>query len=117
MSEHSSPLPNAPLPNAPLAEQAVPGPGFPGAPHYGLYIKVWLVLLALTAVTIGASRMQMGKLNVWIALGIATTKASLVVLFFMHLKDEDRLFKFMFLCTCAIMAIFIGMTLLDVVWR
>ena len=86
-------------------------------PHYGKYVKIWIILLFLTGVTIAASRMHFGKLNIWISLGIATTKASLVVLYFMHLKDEDTVFKYMFLSACAIMAIFIGLTLFDVAWR
>lgn len=47
-------------------------------------------LLVLTAVTVAVARVDLGSLNVVIALAVATTKASLVALFFMHLKYEDR---------------------------
>lgn len=84
---------------------------------YRTFIIVWLALLALTAITIGVAQVHFGALNVWIALGIATLKAGLVIAFFMHLKDETPLFKLALLATLAILAIFIGMTFLDVLYR
>jgi len=47
-------------------------------------------LLALTAVTVAVSLVDLGRLNVVVALAIATTKAAIVALVFMHLKYEDR---------------------------
>jgi cytochrome c oxidase subunit 4 len=47
-------------------------------------------LVALTAVTVAVARLDLGAANVAVALGIATLKASLVALFFMHLKYEHR---------------------------
>jgi cytochrome c oxidase subunit 4 len=54
----------------------------------GIYVKVLLALLFLTIVTVGASYIDFGSGNVIIALFIATIKASLVALFFMHLRNE-----------------------------
>ncbi len=54
----------------------------------GVYVKTLLALLFLTVVTVGASYVDFGSGNVVIALFIATIKASLVALFFMHLKDD-----------------------------
>ncbi len=54
----------------------------------GVYVKTLLALLFLTIVTVGASYIDFGAGNVVIALFIATIKASLVALFFMHLKDD-----------------------------
>ena len=47
-------------------------------------------LLLLTAITVTSSRLDLGEWNVVLALAIACTKATLVALFFMHLKYEDR---------------------------
>lgn len=47
-------------------------------------------LLALTATTVAVSRVDLGELNVVVALGVACTKAALVASFFMHLKYEGR---------------------------
>jgi cytochrome c oxidase subunit 4 len=53
----------------------------------GRYILVWLVLLALTFLTVWTGRQNLGAANLLLALLIATTKATLVVLFFMHLSE------------------------------
>ena len=54
----------------------------------GVYVKTLLALLFLTIVTVGASYVDFGSGNVVIALFIATIKATLVALFFMHLRYE-----------------------------
>lgn len=84
---------------------------------YQTFIIVWVVLLLLTGVTVAAAQFHFGALNVWIALGIATFKAGLVIAFFMHLKDEQPLFKLALLAALAILAIFIGLTFFDVLYR
>jgi cytochrome c oxidase subunit IV len=84
---------------------------------YRTFIIVWLVLLVLTAVTVAAAQFNLGALNVWVALGIATVKASLVVAVFMHMQYETPLFKLALLAALAILAIFIGMTFLDTLYR
>ncbi len=67
---------------------------------FSLYIKVLISLLALTALTVWAGNMDFGILNVVIALGIASIKAVLVLLFFMHLKYENKMFLVIFLSGC-----------------
>jgi cytochrome c oxidase subunit 4 len=52
-----------------------------------LYLVVFVVLLALTALTVLVASVDLGPLNTPVALGIAAGKAMLVLLFFMHLKD------------------------------
>jgi cytochrome c oxidase subunit 4 len=52
-----------------------------------LYLVVFVVLLALTALTVLVASVDLGPLNTPVALGIAAGKAMLVVLFFMHLKE------------------------------
>ena len=84
---------------------------------YRTFIIVWLVLLALTGITVAAAQVHFGALNIWIALGIATLKAGLVIAFFMHMKYEQPLFKLALLSALAILAIFIGLTFLDVLYR
>ena len=54
-------------------------------------ITVFVALLLLTAVTVLVSYVDLGLWNAVVALLIASVKASLVALFFMHLKSEDRL--------------------------
>jgi len=84
---------------------------------FSLFVKVWVGLLILTAVTVAVSRVHLGALNVWVALAIASLKSSLVIFFFMHLRQEMRLFKIGLLVLLVILAIFIGLTFIDVLYR
>ena len=57
--------------------------------HVKGYLAVFGALLVLTAVTVGASYLQLSTTGtVVLAIAIATIKAALVALFFMHLKSE-----------------------------
>lgn len=78
---------------------------------------IWIALLVLTGITVWAAQYNLGPLNIWVALGIATLKSGLVVAVFMHMKYEDRLFKLSLLSALAILAIFIGLTFFDVLYR
>jgi cytochrome c oxidase subunit IV len=52
----------------------------------GSSVAIWIVLLVCTGATVGAAFIDLGPFNIVVALGIATIKATLVVLFFMHVK-------------------------------
>jgi cytochrome c oxidase subunit IV len=84
---------------------------------YSTLIGVWIALLVLTFITVQASRIDLGPWNIWIALGIASGKAGLVVFFFMHMKYEKPLLRWLFYGTLLILAIFIGLTFFDVLYR
>jgi cytochrome c oxidase subunit 4 len=57
------------------------------------YLLVFAALMVLTAITVGAAFMHFGPFNNVVAMAIAVTKATLVVLFFMHVKYSTRLTK------------------------
>ncbi len=57
----------------------------------GTYIKVFVTLIALTAITVLAAQFNFGAGNAVIAFAIATFKASLVMAIFMHLKYDNML--------------------------
>ena len=84
---------------------------------YVVYAFVWIVLLFLTGLTVWAASFDLGRLNIAIALAIATTKASLVALFFMHLKLESRVTFVYILLALFALSLFIGLSLLDSVIR
>ena len=84
---------------------------------YRFLLLVLMALFALTALTVGASTLNLGALNVWLALVIAAAKASLVLLFFMHLKYEAMVLKLSFLATFGFLAIIIGFIFLDIAFR
>ena len=62
-----------------------------------VYILVFLTLIVMTWVTAFVSTIDLGRMNVFVALSIAVFKASLVILFFMHVKYGTRLTKFIVL--------------------
>lgn len=84
---------------------------------YRTFLAIWLVLLILTGITVWVAQYNLGALNIWAALGIATLKAGLVVAVFMHMQYESRLFKLSLFSALAILAIFIGLTFFDVLYR
>jgi cytochrome c oxidase subunit IV len=60
------------------------------------YLLVWGLLLVFTGLTVVTGRINLGTANIFIALLIATTKATLVVLFFMHLWDMGGVNRMVF---------------------
>ncbi len=68
--------------------------GHAGEPHVlplSIYWGVFLALVVGTIVTVWTATIDLGALNLVVALAIATVKASLVILFFMHVKYSSRL--------------------------
>jgi cytochrome c oxidase subunit IV len=55
------------------------------------YVTIFLLLMVLTAVTVGAAFLDLGPFNTLVALLIACTKMMLVVLYFMHVRYSSRL--------------------------
>jgi cytochrome c oxidase subunit 4 len=82
-----------------------------------IYVGVWAALLVLTYVTVKISYFDFGVMNIYIAMGIATLKASLVALFFMHLKYDEAFTQVLFVSTLVFLAIFIALTMADTVER
>ena len=56
-----------------------------------LYFAIFAALMVLTAMTIGVTYVDLGPANLLVAMCIAITKATLVVLFFMHVRWSSRL--------------------------
>ena len=78
-----------------------------------VYIGIFLVLMVLTAVTVAVAYVNLGELNKVVALGIASFKATLVVLYFMHVKYASRLTKLIVVTGFFFLAILLGMTMID----
>jgi cytochrome c oxidase subunit 4 len=99
-------------------------PASPGAPaeaaHAGDHVLPVSVLLgtagtlfALTAITVAVSLVDLGRLNIVVALGIATLKAIAVAAYFMHLRYGGR-FHVVVLVGCAVFAaIMVGFIAFD----
>lgn len=84
---------------------------------YGTLFLVLVILLMLTAFTIFVSRIDLGALNIGVAILVASVKAAFVLLFFMHLKFESMLIKGSFLATVGFLAILISFMFWDIGFR
>ncbi|MGE3260520.1 MAG: c-type cytochrome [Bacteriovoracia bacterium] len=56
-----------------------------------VYVKTIIALLILTVLTVGASYVDVGRFNIFVSMGIALAKATLVLMFFMGLKYDTNL--------------------------
>ena len=84
---------------------------------YQTYINVWIVLMILTGITIGAAILDLKQMAVFTAILIATIKSTLVVLYFMHVRYENRLFTYMIVAAFGTYAIFLILTFADYGFR
>jgi len=82
-----------------------------------LYLLILVALLVGTAATVWVAQTNLGPLNLAVALTIAVIKATLVVLFFMHMKYSHRLNWIFFAAAIIWLILLISMTLVDVVAR
>ena len=77
------------------------------------YIAIFAALMVLTAGTVFAAFQDLGDWNDLVAMVIALTKGTLVVLFFMHVRHASRMAKITVVAGFLWMAILIGITLTD----
>ncbi len=102
-----------------MTDHTAPTARSPGAGHrpHALPARVLLgtaaALFALTAATVAASRADMGAFNVVAALSIAGLKASLVALFFMHLRYQGRFRTVVFATSVFFAVLLVGFVVFD----
>ena len=82
-----------------------------------VYLGIFGALCALTVITVAAARFDFGALNNLVALGVATTKATLVVLYFMHARYSGKLTALVIAASVAFLFILVFLTLTDYVSR
>ncbi len=82
-----------------------------------VYVGVFLTLMVMTAITTAVSGIDLGPWNAVVALGIAVFKATLVVLFFMHVKYSPRLTQTVIAGGLLWLAILIALTFSDFATR
>ena len=79
-----------------------------------LYYGIWIALLVLTVVTAAVSFVDLGPFNTIVALVIATFKALLVVLFFMHVKyTSEHMTKVVIVAAIFWLLILLALSLAD----
>lgn len=82
-------------------------------PAWKTYGAIYIVLLVLLAVTVLAARFDLGRWNFAVALFIASAKATLIVWFFMHVRNGDPLVKLVVVIGIFWMVILFSLTLAD----
>ncbi len=82
-------------------------------PGVRVYLVIFAALLVLNGITVWAARHDFGALNTPVALAIAVGKATLVVLYFMHVKYSSRLTKLVVVTAVGFLALLIVGTLHD----
>jgi len=82
-----------------------------------LYFTVAGALMVLTALTVYVAQFHFGPYNLVVAMLVAATKASLVALFFMHLKYDNKVYLVSFITAIVLLAVFIVLTMFDTMTR
>jgi cytochrome c oxidase subunit 4 len=86
-------------------------------PTIGVYLAIFAALLVGTGLTVWAAFVDMGVFNNVAMLGIAITKATLVVLFFMHVRYGPRLVWVLSAAGVAWLGVLLAFTIADYVTR
>lgn len=82
-----------------------------------VYYAIFIALTVLTVVTWSVAKIDLGKMNAVVAMTIAVIKATLVVLYFMHVRYSSRL-TWVFVCAGFFwLAIMVALTLSDYMTR
>jgi cytochrome c oxidase subunit 4 len=81
------------------------------------YYLIFGALMVLTAITVAVAYVPLAQWNFPVAIGIAITKATLVILFFMHAKYSSMLTKLFVGTAFFFLAILLGLTMTDVLSR
>ena len=79
-----------------------------------VYYGIWLLLLVMTGITTWVATVDLGPLNTVVALVIATFKAVVVVLFFMHVKyTSEKLTKVVIISALFWLLILLALSMVD----
>ena len=79
----------------------------------GIYVAIFLALILGTGLTVWAAFQNFGPFNIVIALGIASMKATLVVLYFIHARYSPKRTQLVIVCAIFWLAIMLALTLSD----
>jgi cytochrome c oxidase subunit 4 len=81
------------------------------------YVQITGALFALLVITVGAAYVNLGPFNTTVAMLISLTKASLIVLFFMHVRRSNPLIQLFALVGFFWLGIMLTLTLSDFLTR
>ncbi len=82
-----------------------------------VYLSVFATLILLTVITVWVAQFHFGAFNGIVAMGIATVKATLVGMYFMHLKYDNKLYGIILISSVGFLVLFWFFTYFDFVTR
>jgi cytochrome c oxidase subunit 4 len=85
----------------------------PHAVPLPILLGVWALLIILTWATVAATKVDLGSLNILLALIIAVVKSTFVALYFMHLRWDKPINAIIFCSALLFVALFISFALMD----
>ncbi|MFA8341745.1 MAG: cytochrome C oxidase subunit IV family protein [Rhodothermaceae bacterium] len=85
--------------------------------NYITLIIVWIGLLALTSITVSIAGINLGAYTLFVAMLIAAIKSFLVINIFMHIKYEEKIFKFFLLISGFTLVVIFLLTFADFFYR
>lgn len=86
-------------------------------PTRATYVWTFGALLLLSGLTLGLSFLPLGAFGPVVAMAIATAKATLIALFFMHLVEQRPVNALVFLVPVVLVALFVGIAVGEVATR
>jgi len=84
---------------------------------YRTYIVILLGLLVLTGISVAVTGIELGPLTTFTAILLATIKSSLVLIYFMHLKFDNAMYKIMVTLVLVVFVVVMVITFLDYNFR
>lgn len=98
-----------------------PGHGLAEGIHKGsahvmpipVLLGTFAALIFFTILTVVLAEMNLGEIDIWVAMAIATVKAALVALFFMHMRYEKPFNTLLFVFCFFFATLFLGACLID----
>ena len=89
---------------------------YPNASYISIGLT-YVALILLAALSVTLSTLNLGSINLWAPLAIAPVQAGLIVYFFMHMRYEKKLLALLFLTVLVVLALLIGLTFIDTLYR
>lgn len=84
---------------------------------YKMYLYILAGLISLTLISVGVTEIEFGEFSVFVALLLATIKATLVLIYFMHLKFDNKILQILVPAIFIIVALVIFIVFLDYNYR
>lgn len=84
---------------------------------YRVYLVILAILITMTGISVAVTQIDLGPVTIAVALLLATVKSAFVLIYFMHLKFENRMFTFMVAGVTLLTGIVIFVTFLDYLFR